>query len=116
MSTPNVFRDGDWDMEREQMGVRGRSVAKPAGANELAATLYELAPGASGFHLHAHYGLEELFVVLEGTPTLRTHEADRDLKRGDVVACPRGRDGTHTFANRSDQPARVLAISTNNFS
>jgi uncharacterized cupin superfamily protein len=115
MSTPNVFRDGDWDMEREQMGVRGRSVAKPAGAKELAATLYELAPGASGFHLHAHYGLEELFVVVEGTPTLRTHEADRDLRRGDVVACPRGRDGTHTFANRSDQPARVLAISTNNF-
>jgi uncharacterized cupin superfamily protein len=97
---------GTWSASR--WAVRGRSVAKPAGAKELAATLYELAAGASGFHLHAHYGLEELFVVLEGTPTLRTHEADRDLKRGDVVACPRGRDGTHTFANFPDVSSPML--------
>lgn len=115
MSTPNVFRDEAWEMERDQMGVRGRSVAKPAGARELGAALYELAPGASGFNLHAHYGIEELFVVLEGTPTLRTHEGERELACGDVVACRRGRDGTHTFTNRSGERARVLAISTMNF-
>jgi uncharacterized cupin superfamily protein len=112
---PNVFTDGDWDMEREPMGLRGRSVGQPAGTRELDATVYELEPGATGFHLHAHYGLEELFVVLEGTPTLRTHEGDHDLTQGDVVACPRGREGTHTFANRSGLPVRVLAISTRNF-
>jgi uncharacterized cupin superfamily protein len=102
-------------MERDQMGIRGRSVAKPAGARELGAALYELVPGASGFNLHAHYGIEELFIVLEGTPTLRTHEGEQELARGDVIACRRGRDGTHTFANRSDQPVRLLAISTMNF-
>jgi uncharacterized cupin superfamily protein len=115
MTTPNVFRDDAWDMEREQMGIRGRSLAKPAGAHELDATVYELVPGASGFHLHAHYGLEELFVVLEGTPTLRSQEDERQLTRGDVIACPRGREGMHTFANRSEDPVRLLAISTRNF-
>jgi uncharacterized cupin superfamily protein len=115
MSAPNVFRDDPWDMEREQMGIRSRSLAKPAGARELDATLYELVPGASGFHLHAHYALEELFVVLEGTPTLRTHEGERELAQGDVVACPRGREGMHTFANRSEKSVRLLAISTRNF-
>jgi uncharacterized cupin superfamily protein len=111
----NLFRDDEWEMEAEMMGVRGRSVSRPAGAKELGATLYELVPGAAGFHLHAHYGLEELFVVLEGTPTLRTHEGDRELERGDVVSCLRGREGTHTFANRSDRPVRLLAISTLTF-
>jgi uncharacterized cupin superfamily protein len=115
MTTPNVFDDGLWEMTADRMGVRGRPVATPAGARELGATVYELVPGASGFNLHAHYGIEELFVVLDGAPTLRTHEFERVLVRGDVVACRRGRDGTHTFANRSDQPVRLLAISTMNF-
>jgi uncharacterized cupin superfamily protein len=101
-------------MEREEMGIRGRPVARPAGARELGGTVYELAPGASGFNLHAHYGNEELFVVLSGTPTLRGVDGEEQLGVGDVVACPRGREGLHSIANRSQEPALVLAISTAN--
>jgi uncharacterized cupin superfamily protein len=113
MSRPNVF-DGEFQMEREEMGVRGSRLAPDAGARELGASVYELAPGASGFNLHAHYGNEELFVVLAGTPTLRTADGDEPLARGDVVACRRGREGMHALANRSDEPALVLAVSTAN--
>jgi uncharacterized cupin superfamily protein len=109
---PNVFAPEPWPHVVEKMGIRGRSVAKPAGARELGATVYELEPGASGFNLHAHYANEELFVVLRGRPTLRTHETERQLEPGDVVACPTGREGTHTIANRTEEPALVLAIST----
>jgi uncharacterized cupin superfamily protein len=112
MADPNVFVDEPWEMEIESMGVQGRRVGAAAGAKELGATVYVLAPGASGFNLHTHYGIEELFVVLDGRPTLRTGEAERELAPGDVVACPRGPEGMHTFANRSDEPARVLAVST----
>ena len=76
--------------------------------------MYELAPGASGFNLHAHYGNEELFVVLRGRPTLRTPGAEEQLEPGDVVACVRGRDGAHTIANPGQEPALVLAVSTAN--
>ena len=113
MTRPNVF-DGDFVIEREEMGVRGRPVARPAGAREIGGSVYELAPGASGFNLHAHYGNEELFVVLRGRPTLRTATDEEELAPGDVVACPRGREGTHTIANRSEEPALVLAVSTAN--
>lgn len=113
--TPNVFADEPWEMVAEQMQVRGRSVSRPAGARELGAMVYELEPGASGFNLHAHYGIEELFVVLQGRPTLRTSDEERQLEAGDVVACPRGRDGMHTIANRSEEPALVLAVSTLSF-
>jgi uncharacterized cupin superfamily protein len=113
MSRPNVY-EGEFQLEREEMGIRGRPVARPAGARELGASVYELAPGASGFNLHAHYGNEELFVVLQGTPTLRTADGDEELAPGEVVACPRGRDGMHTVANRSAEPALVLAVSTAN--
>jgi uncharacterized cupin superfamily protein len=112
---PNVFADAPWDFVAEKMGIRGRQVAEPAGAEELGAGVYEYEPGASGFNLHTHYAFEELFVVLDGRPTLRTLEGERTLAPGDVIACPRGRDGMHTFANPGEEPARILAISTLHF-
>jgi uncharacterized cupin superfamily protein len=113
MARPNVF-EGPFQMDREEMGVRGRMVARPAGARELGGTLYELAPGASGFNLHAHYANEEMFVVLSGTPTLRTADGEEQLATGEVVVCNRGRAGMHSIANRSQEPATVLAVSTAN--
>jgi uncharacterized cupin superfamily protein len=113
MSRPNVYA-GEFQMEREEMGVRGSLLGPAAGARELGASVYELAPGASGFNLHAHYGNEELFVVLRGTPTLRTADGEEELAPGEVVACRRGREGMHAIVNRSAEPALVLAVSTAN--
>jgi uncharacterized cupin superfamily protein len=92
--------------------VRSEPVAAQAGAEQLGGTLYELAPGADGVPLHVHHGMEELAVVIAGTPTLRTLEGEFELTAGDIVAFPRGRRGGHTLANRSDAPARYLMVST----
>jgi uncharacterized cupin superfamily protein len=108
---PNVFADSPWDFEAELARIRGRGVAVPAGARELGASVYELAPGASGFFLRADSVNEELFVVLSGRPTLRADHADRELAPGDVVACPPEGSETDTFANLSAEVARVLAVS-----
>src|SRR3982074_2288272 len=112
MNRPNAFADQPWDMTGAKMKIRSRFVAKAAGAKELGASVHELLPGSTGFHLHAHYGMEELFVVLTGTPTLRTAAGEEPLAPGDVVSMPRGIEGLHTFTNPTDEPARVLAIST----
>lgn len=113
MARPNVF-EREFPMERPDRGIKGRPVARPAGAKELGATVYELAPGSPGMDMHAHYGNEELLVVLEGSPTLRTPASEEELGRGDVVACVRGRDGAHTIENRSGEPVLLLALSTAN--
>jgi uncharacterized cupin superfamily protein len=111
VSRPNIF-EGEFPMVREELGISGRPFAKAAGARELGGTLYELAPGSPGMNMHAHYGNEELFLVLEGAPVLRTPSGEEELRAGDVVACVRGRDGAHTFANPSQDPVRLLALST----
>ncbi|MEN3342712.1 MAG: hypothetical protein V7644_2116 [Actinomycetota bacterium] len=113
MSRLNVYADEPWDMRAEQMRINGRFLALPLGAKELGASVYELLPGSTGFNLHAHYGMEELFVVLSGHPTLRTGEGEEPLEPGAVVFCPPGPDGLHTFTNPTEEPARVLAVSTN---
>ena len=62
-----------------------------------------------------HYGVEEMFFVLSGTPTVRTSEGEEELAPGDVVYFPEGRAGLHTFSNPSDAPARMIGISTKRF-
>ncbi len=112
MTRLNIFANEPWDRTAEKMRIRTRFFGLPLGAKELGASLHELLPGSTGFHLHAHYGMEELFFVLSGMPTLRTGDGEEVLEPGDVVFCPRGIAGLHTFTNPTDSPARVLAVST----
>jgi uncharacterized cupin superfamily protein len=51
-------------------------------------------------------------IVLRGEPTLRTHEGEQQLREGDVVAFPRGKEGAHQIKNTTDTPIRVLMLST----
>lgn len=110
---PNLF-EPDFDAERDDGPYRWRRarLGRQAGADRLGASLFELPPGAATFPLHAHYANEEMLIVLEGEPTLRTLEGERRLARGEVVACPAGRRGAHELRNESEAPVRVLIVST----
>jgi len=106
---PNIFQPR-WE-EGTPPGLSGARVGAHAGATELGATVYELAPGHAVSPYHLHYGNEELHVVLSGRPRLRTPDGERELEPGAVVAFPRGPDGAHRVA-AGDEPVRVLLIST----
>ena len=110
---PNVF-EPEWDAEQDRPPFTWRRarLGRQAGSERLGASLFELPPGASTFPLHAHHANEELLVVLAGRPTLRVAEGERELAPGEVVACPVGRAGAHRIDNRSDEPVRVLVVST----
>jgi uncharacterized cupin superfamily protein len=109
----NVF-EPDWDAERDAPPFRWKraKLGQQAGARELGASLFEVPPGGATFPLHAHFANEELLVVLSGRPTLTTHAGERELAPGEVVAFPAGEAGAHRLDNRSDEPVRVLLVST----
>ncbi|MEA2418130.1 MAG: hypothetical protein QOE60_336 [Thermoleophilaceae bacterium] len=114
MAMPNLF-EPDWDAERDDPPFRWRraQLGQQAGARQLGASLFELEPGAASSPLHAHYSNEELLVVVAGRPTLTAGDgATRELEPGDVVAFPAGREGAHRVDNHTDEPARVLILST----
>lgn len=105
-----------WDAEVGDRGsvLRAVRLAQHAGAERLAANLYELEPGAMVSPLHFHHTNEELLFVMSGTPTLRFGAAkERVLEPGEVVAFPRGPKGTHQVHNRSETTVRVLICATN---
>jgi uncharacterized cupin superfamily protein len=110
---PNVF-EPEWDAQQDEppFAWRRARIGRQAASEQLGASLFELPPGASSFPLHVHHANEELIVVLAGSPTLRTLDGERTLEPGEVVACPRGKRGAHRLDNRSEQPARVLIVST----
>ena len=112
---PNVF-EPDFDAERDQPPFRWRRarLGRQAGMERLGASLFELPPGGATFPLHIHHANEEAIVVLAGRPTLTTLDSERDLEPGELVACPVGHRGAHRLDNRTDEPVRVLLVSTMN--
>jgi uncharacterized cupin superfamily protein len=82
------------------------------GAELLGGSLYELEPGDRLGPYHTHHANEEWVIVVRGRPTLRTSEGERELREGDVACFPRGKDGAHQVSNRTDEPIRVLMLSS----
>jgi uncharacterized cupin superfamily protein len=113
MTRQNLFSDL-WDGEPDDDGTRRQVFWRPDDAH-LGATLYEFGPGSPEARMHMHFGAEEMFFVLSGRPSFRNKAGTEELAPGDVVFCPEGRAGLHTFSNPTDEPAKILAISAGSF-
>ncbi len=110
---PNL-NDPQFDEARDQDGFRVRRarVGHQLGTERLGISQWELPPGEAAYPYHLHLTEEELLIVLEGTPALRTPDGWRDLDEGEIVSFPRGKAGAHQVVNRTDATVRFLAIST----
>jgi uncharacterized cupin superfamily protein len=107
--------NGDqWDRQEDRAGWRSKDawVGAHIGAELIGGSMYELDAGDKLWPYHTHHANEEWMVVLRGTPTLRTHEGEQVLHEGDVVCFRRGKEGAHQVFNRTDEPIRVLMLST----
>lgn len=106
--------DADFDEPREAEGFRARRarIGRQLGSEKLGASYWELPPGQAAYPYHWHMTEEELLVVTDGTPSLRTPDGWRDLEAGEVVAFQRGEEGGHQLMNRTDDTVRFLAFST----
>jgi uncharacterized cupin superfamily protein len=82
-----------------------------AGGELLGGTVFDVDPGWESYY-HLHHGNEELVLVLDGTPTLRTPDGERELRPGDVALFRRGADGLHALRNKSQARARFIVFST----
>ena len=81
-------------------------------ARKLGASIDTVPPGKRSCPYHFHHAQEEMFVVLEGTGTLRVAGEMLPLRAGDVVFIPAGPEYPHQIINSSDQPLKYLSVST----
>jgi uncharacterized cupin superfamily protein len=85
-------------------------IGQAVGAEKLGCTLVVVPPGKKAWPYHLQHANEEMFVILEGSGTLR-HDGERyPIRAGDVIASPVGKP--HQIINTSGAELRYLAIST----
>lgn len=108
------INDPVFDEPREHPGFRcaRARIGRQAGSERLGLSLWALPPGEAAYPYHYHLGEEELVIVLEGRPSLRTADGWRDLDEGEVITFLRGEHGAHQLVNRTQEPVRFLAFST----
>ncbi len=113
MEIVNLFGD-EWNLTTEHEGFAFKDcwVGARIGAELIGGSLYEVAPGKKQGPYHTHHANEEWAIVIRGRPTLRTPDGERELAEGDVACFLRGPAGAHQIVNHTDEPVRVLMLST----
>jgi len=103
----------EFDDNREEPGFRARRAKAgfQAGAEKIGLSYWEVDPGEAAYPYHMHLTEEELIVVTEGRPSLRTPDGWRDLEEGEVVSFPTGPTGAHQIVNKTDELVRFLSFS-----
>lgn len=106
----NIY-DPDFE-DRDQDGFRSRRarIGRDIGAERTGFSLWEIPPGEAAYPYHWHVAQEEMIVVLEGRPSLRTPSGWREVERGEIVLFAPGEEGAHQLHNRTDEPVRFLAV------
>jgi uncharacterized cupin superfamily protein/glyoxylase-like metal-dependent hydrolase (beta-lactamase superfamily II) len=106
---PPPLDDGSVDPE----GFRAfaQEIGFLIGSEKLGYQIATVPPGESICPMHWHGLEEELFLIIEGSPTLLAPRGEFTLRRGDVIAFPPRESGAHRVVNRGSEAAKVLMIS-----
>ena len=95
-------------------GFRARRarIGYELGSALIGAGLWQLPSGEAAYPYHFHYADEEIVIVLEGRPSLRTPQGTRTMEEGETVRFAVGEQGAHQILNPTDNPVTFLAISS----
>jgi uncharacterized cupin superfamily protein len=107
--------DASWQtMDRAPLydGVVGKRLARDTAAQKLGLSVDIVPPGKRACPYHFHYVEEEMFIVLEGSGTLRVAGEMLPIAAGDCVFIPPGPSFPHQIINTSDAPLKYLSVST----
>jgi uncharacterized cupin superfamily protein/glyoxylase-like metal-dependent hydrolase (beta-lactamase superfamily II) len=83
------------------------------GAERLGYQVVKLPPGARFCPVHAEFSEEELFLVLDGMPSIRTPRETLQCRKGDFIAFPIGPGHAHQVLNESSADATILLLGQN---
>ncbi|HET7507427.1 MAG TPA: cupin domain-containing protein [Solirubrobacterales bacterium] len=110
---PNIY-EPEFEKGERPEGFKSRRarVGYELSTELIGCSVWEIPPGQAAYPYHYHYSDEELVIVLEGEPGLRTPEGTRTLERGEAVRFPLGEEGAHQIFNASEEIVKLIAISS----
>lgn len=96
------------DREGETLSAHGNVLVIKTATPRASVIDYTAPAGFPGPPLHIHPGFDEVFVVLEGTLTVRVNEEVTEI--GPVGSASVSGSVPHTFANETAAPVRFLLV------
>ncbi|MEH6416074.1 cupin domain-containing protein [Pseudomonas sp. CGJS7] len=87
-------------------------ITEGTAARKLAAVFDVVPPGKRVCPYHSHYAQEEMFIVIEGSGTLRVADQLLPIKAGDVICIPPGPQYPHQILNTSSATLKYISIGT----
>jgi uncharacterized cupin superfamily protein len=94
---------------------QGAQLGTGTAARKMGCSVDILPPGKQSCPYHFHHAQEEMFIVIEGSGTLRVAVQRLPITAGDVVFIPPGPDYPHHIINTSDAPLKYLSLSTKDY-
>jgi uncharacterized cupin superfamily protein len=94
---------------------QGAPLSVGTAARQMGCRFDIVPPGKQSCPYHFHHAQEEMFIVLEGSGTLRVAGERLPLQAGDVVFIPPGPEYPHHIINTSDAPLKYLSLSTQDY-
>jgi uncharacterized cupin superfamily protein len=86
-------------------------IGRAIGLQKLGCALFVVPPGKRAFPYHAHSVMEEMYLILAGSGTLRQDGQEYPIREGDVIASSVGK--AHQLINTSEKELKYLVISNN---
>lgn len=80
------------------------------GARKLGYQIMEVEPGNFNTAFHGHTEEEELYIIFEGSGTIRFSFGEFPVRAGDFIALPIGERGTHRVENTGKTKLVLLAL------
>ena len=91
-------------------GFSFRNLMPLLGPSRVFATVEFLGPGQVSARLHSHSSIDEFYLIIEGSATLRMNDKSRVVKRGDLISKPTGPDLTSQIITDQGNSVRILDI------
>jgi len=105
--------DNYQDIEAGVFSSKYARVSDRIGAEKLDYSVAVVQPGMKVCPFHNHRVVEEMFLILEGSGSLRYGSEEYPLKVHDIIACPAGgRDVAHQIINTGSTELRYLCLSS----
>ena len=91
-------------------GKHERRLSKPLGVTQFGVNEVTLEPGSISALRHWHEAEDEFVYVLEGELVLIDEHGEHPMPAGSLAGFPAGEPNAHQLVNRSNAPARFLAV------
>jgi uncharacterized cupin superfamily protein len=105
---PKEFID-DLDFKSDMTTIL---IGDALGSEKIYVNIDFVKPGSKSTKYHSHSQQEEFFLILSGSGILRMDGEEIQIKTGDVISKPAGKDIAHQFINSGSEILQILDAGT----